>query len=76
MKTIIKIVDVTDNWGGTEEYNTPEQIRNYLDSPGYFSDDATYHYTEGNEMGICFIDDILDTEVMIGDEVYQVKEKE
>lgn len=74
MKTIIKIVDTIDNWGGTEEYNTTEEIRSYLDDPGYWSDDAIFHYTEEGEAGVCFIDDILDTEVMVGDEVYQVEE--
>ena len=74
MKTIIKIVDVIDNWGGTEEHTTPQEIRMYLDDPGYWSDDATFHYIEDGEAGICFIDDILNTEVIVGDEVYNVEE--
>lgn len=74
MKKILKIVDVIDNWGGTEEYNTPETIRIYLDDPDYWSDDALIYFEENGVKGRCCIDDILNEEVLIDGEVYLVEE--
>lgn len=74
MKKITRIVDVVDNWGGTEEYNTPQTIRIYLDDPSYWSDDALIHFEENGMKGRCSIDDILNQEVLVGDEVYLVEE--
>lgn len=74
MKKILKIVDVIDNLGGTEEYNTPETIRIYLDDPDYWSDDALIYFEENGVKGRCCIDDILNEEVLIDEEVYLVEE--
>ncbi len=74
MKKILKIVDVIDNWGGTEEYNTPETIRIYLDDPDYWSDDALIYFEENGVKGRCCIEDILNEEVLIDEEVYLVEE--
>ena len=74
MKKILKIVDVADNWGGTDEYNTPETIRIYLDDPSYWSDDALIYFEENGVRGRCCIDDILNEEVLIDEEVYLVEE--
>jgi hypothetical protein len=74
MKKISKIVDVVDNWGGTEEYNTTETIRIYLDDPDYWSDDALVYFEENGVKGRCSIDDILNQEVLVGDEIYLLEE--
>jgi hypothetical protein len=74
MKKILKIVDVIDNLGGTEEYNTPETIRIYLDDPDYWSDDALIYFEENGVKGRCCIEDILNEEVLIDEEVYLVEE--
>ena len=74
MKRIIKIEDVVDNSGTIEEYNTPETIRIYLEDPSYWSDDALIRYEEDGIKGACFIDEIIDQEVLIGEEAFLVEE--
>lgn len=74
MKRILKIVDVIDNSDGVEEYNTHATIGIYLDDPDYWSDDALIYFEENGYSGRCSIDDILNQEVLVGDQIYLVEE--
>lgn len=74
MKRILKIVDVIDNLDGVKEYNTHATIGIYLDDPDYWSDDALIYFEENGYLGRCSIDDILNQEVLVGDQIYLVEE--
>jgi hypothetical protein len=74
MKTILKISETVDNWGGQDFYETPEEIETYLSDPSYWSDDAMIDYEENGEMGCCFIDELIGEEVNIGDKRILIEE--
>jgi hypothetical protein len=75
MKNIIKITETVDNWGGVDSYVTTSELKSYLEDPAYFSDDAWIEYEENGNKGVCFIDDLIGHEVMVGEEIILVKEK-
>ena len=75
MKKIIKITETVDNWGGVDTYATTSEVKSYLKDPAYFSDDAWIEYEENGNKGVCFIDDLIGHEVMVGEEIILVKEK-
>lgn len=75
MKRIIKITETVDNWGGVDSYQDTSQIMGYLKDPAYFSDDAWIEYEENGNKGVCFMDDLIGHEVMVGEEIIRVKGK-
>jgi hypothetical protein len=75
MKKITKITETVDNWGGVDTYETPSEIKVYLEDPSYFSDDASFEFEENGNKGVCFIDDLIGQEVMVGEEVILVEEE-
>ena len=75
MKKILKITETVDNWGGVDSYQEINQIKDYLKNPAYFSDDAWIEYEENGNRGVCFMDDLIGHEVMVGEEIILVKEK-
>ena len=75
VKKILKITETVDNWGGVDSYQDTNQIKDYLKNPAYFSDDAWIEYEENGNKGVCFMDDLIGHEVMVGEEIILVKEK-
>ena len=75
MKKILKISEVVDNWGGVDTYETTEEIKSYLIDPAYFSDDATFEFEEDGKKGVCYIDDLIGQEVIVGEEIILVEEE-
>lgn len=65
MRKIVAVVEVLDNWGGTKEYETPEEIQAlfYEMQDGEWTDDFQFLTDDGL---ILFIDDILGEYVEIG----------
>jgi hypothetical protein len=74
MKKILKITETVDNWGGVDTYETPKDIKSFLEDPSSFSDDVTFEFVEDEKKGICFIDDLIGHEVMVGDDIILVGE--
>jgi len=67
MKTIVKIVETIDNWGGEVVYEKEQDILDYLKDPASLdTDDAVFYYEEGETQNFCLLDDIIGTEVMVG----------
>jgi hypothetical protein len=52
MKRILKILETVDNWGGVDTYETPGEIKTYLEDPSYFSDDASFEFEEDGKKGV------------------------
>lgn len=73
MKKILKIMETVDNWGGVDTYETPGEIKSYLEDPSYFSDDAAIEFEEDGKKGVCYIDDLIGQEVIVGEEIILVE---
>ena len=73
MKKILKITETVDNWGGVDTYETPGEIKSYLEDPSYFSDDAAFEFEEDGKKGVCYIDDLIGQEVIVGEEIILVE---
>ena len=73
MITIVRMVNIVDNWGNTEDV---DDIQTALENKEW-DDDTVFIDTKGNRY---WIDDILDTEVLVaisvkvGNNVVLVKE--
>jgi hypothetical protein len=67
MKEIIKIVETVDNWGKEAVYTREQDILDYLQSPDSLdTDDAVFVYIENGTESFCLLDDIIGTEVAVG----------
>jgi hypothetical protein len=75
MKKILKITEVVGNWGEIDTYETAGEIKAYLEDPSYFSDDASVSFEEFGNKGICFISDLFNEEVLVGEEIILVEEE-
>jgi hypothetical protein len=67
MKEIIRIVETVDNWGKEAVYTREQDILDYLQSPDSLdTDDAVFVYIENGTESFCLLDDIIGTEVAVG----------
>lgn len=57
MKTIIKMTQVTDNWGGEYVTEDPEEIADTLKEPEYWNGDIFFTDNIGN---VYDIDDLIE----------------
>jgi hypothetical protein len=67
MKEIIRIVETVGNWGEEVVYTQEQDILDYLQSPDSLdTDDAVFVYVENGTENFCLLDDIMGTEVAVG----------
>lgn len=70
---IKEIIEVVDNWGRTDRYESPEEIMQVLKDPQSWTDDQTFI----DEKGVGHsIDDLVNKRVRVGEEVFHVIEDE
>jgi len=74
MKRIIQVSEVIDNYGEVGYISLSKAIKKILEDPECWTDDLTFTYEMNGERGICFIDDLVGQEVIVGNEIILVQE--
>lgn len=74
MKRIIQITEVIDNLGGVEYISSSKVIKKILEDPACWSDDMIFTYEMNGGRSVCFIDDLVGQEVIVGNEIILVQE--
>jgi carbamoylphosphate synthase small subunit len=74
MKRIIQVSEVIDNYGEVQYDTSAKGIKQTLQDPECWTDDLTFTYEMNGERGVCFIDDLIGQEVIVGNEVILVQE--
>jgi len=72
MKKIVKLTETVDNNGRTKVEHNLDNIKNHLLSPEEWTDDILYFFEVDGKDGVCFVDELVGYDVMVGDEVIHV----